>query len=154
MPHNPKQSESLPVTAPPKVSHPGGSRQGGRDGRIDKPRDQGEARKSTGVDGEYSGMAASPQRPHADSMPKPHRDHQNGWGNASKYKPFGYVPFAMHHLAIVMSITMFFSSVVTIPKLRRVPSFNPVKMDDFLYEVANWSPETPQSQPSEQGTHC
>ena len=87
-------------------------------------------------------------------MPKPHREHQNRWGNASKYKPFGYVPLAMQHLAIVISITMFFS-VVTIPKLRRVPSFNPVKMDDFLYEIANWSPETPQSQPSEpeQGTH-
>ena len=153
MPQKSNHKESLPVTAPPKVSHPGsGSRQGGQDGRLDKPRDQGEARKSTGVDGEYSGMAASPQQPHADSIPKSHRDYQNRWGNASKYKPFRYVPLAMQHLAIIMLITMFFS-VVTIPKLRRVASFNPVKMDDFLYEVANWSPETPQSQPSEQGTH-
>ena len=41
-----------------QVSHPGGTRQGGRDGRIDESRDQGEACKSTEVDGEHSGMPA------------------------------------------------------------------------------------------------
>ena len=108
MPHNPTQhnSGSLPGTAPPKVSLPGsGSRQGGRGGRLDESRDRVEARKSTGVNGQYSGTPASLQRPHADSMPKPHRGHQNRWGNASKCKPFGYVPLGMH-LVIVMSITI------------------------------------------------
>ena len=72
VPQNRNHRESLPVTAPPKVPHPGsGSRQGGRDSRLDRPHDQGEVRKSTGVDGEYRGMAASPQRLHADSCLNP-----------------------------------------------------------------------------------